>query len=438
MPQYPECIEKEKKLLSAMQLKEGAIIADVAEILRAEDFYREEHKLIYRAILAVYARGVPPDVLMIEEELTRRNELVKVNRLYLFSLIDYEFTTTRAVAFAKEIKAKAIKRRLIDLCGNLIAKAEEDRATVDELLSEFESTLTTIENSRPTVGEELQPILRRTYDEACERRKNGGRLLGISTGLFYVDRLTCGLKKTDLIILAARPSMGKTALAMNIAIKASRTTSVLFFSLEMSAEQLGQRIIGSASDVKVSAIQNGTFDVKEHEQICEGIASLDDNRMIIDDTAGLRLSEIRIRSRRHVKKDNVGLIVIDYLQLIQGGRDYKDNRVQQVSEISRGLKALAKELDIPVLALSQLNRQVEQRADKRPQLADLRESGSIEQDADIVMFLYRDEYYNRDSEAAGTAELIIAKNRNGATGVTGLQFERELCLFRNLIMEEPQ
>lgn len=435
----PENVEAEKKLISALMLSRSDapdVIAHVGEQLKAEEFYREEHRCIYRAILTLHKQGVVPDVLTIEDELTRTGELKKIRREYLFALIDYEFTTVRVDKYVKIIKESAQRRELVRLGEELAYHAGDETKDIKEVLSDLESKMLKATAPDITTTTTLQTLLETTWREAVERRKTGGQLLGASTGLIQLDRLTCGLKKTDLIILAARPSMGKTALAMNIAINAAKEVPVGIFSLEMSAGQLGQRILSMTSGVKASAIATGNLDDEDEETMLLEMAGLLDARKHVEiDDGTLTMAELRMRARRMKRKHDVGLIVIDYIQLIIGDKSYKGNRVQEVSDISRQLKAMAKELNVPVLALSQLNRGAEIRADKRPLLSDLRESGSIEQDADIVMFIYRDAYYNEDSERQNVAEIHVAKNRNGATGRCNLYFDGSRCRFRDLVRE---
>ncbi len=436
--QLPENVEAEKKLISALMLEKAAeIIPEVSATLKPEEFYREENRCIYRAIVNLNAsQGVVPDVLMIADELTRTGELKKVRRDYLFALIDYEFTTVRVNKYVQMIKESAQRRQLIRLGEELSYEAGEESKDIAEVLSTFEGKLMKATSTAAETSTDLNAILATTFKEATQRRKTGGELLGVSTGLLMLDRLTCGLKKTDLIILAARPSMGKTALALNIALNAARKVPVAIFSLEMSAGQLGQRILSMTSGVAISKIANGNFDDSDEEAMMIELASISDTRKHIEiDDGTMTISELRMRARRLKRKFDVGLIVIDYIQLIIGDKSYKGNRVQEVSDISRQLKALAKELNVPILALSQLNRGAEVRADKRPLLSDLRESGSIEQDADIVMFIYREAYYREDSEAKNIAEINIAKNRNGATGRCNLYFDGSKCRFRDLVRE---
>ena len=432
MSKVPEALEMEKKLLSAMMLKDGEVIPEVAMILSAEDFYREEHRCIYRAMLQIYSRGTPPDVLLIEEELKRTGELQKVRREYLFALIDYEFTTTRAVLHAETIKDKARLRRVIQACEEIIYDSGEEQKPVKEILAEAERKIFSVALKAAQKIEPVDSIMESTFERIIRRAEHPDELTGVATKLIGLDRALNGLQKSDLIILAARPSMGKTALALNIATNAAKTgATVAIFSLEMSKGQIAERLMSTLSGVNSQNMKTGNLTDSEMRDLINAVEDIAGLSIYIDDTPGIGLMEMRSKLRRLTHEKGLDLIVVDYLQLMQGGR--AENRQQEISEISRNMKALAREMDVPVLALSQLSRSVELRADKKPQLSDLRESGSLEQDADIVMFLYRDEYYNRDDETnKNIAELIIAKNRNGPTTSIGLQFQKEIMRFGDL------
>ena len=436
--EMPEAIEMEKKLLSAMMLKESIVIPAVANILKDEDFYREEHKIIYRALLRVYSRGTPPDVLLVEDELRSMGEVGRVDRTYLFSLINAEFTTSRAESFAKTIKGKALLRRLIESCDEIIEAACEEQLPVEEILNHAEKKIFAVSSKTNQTGfESIGSILSNSFDRIRYIHNHPGETTGVKTDLVDLDKILNGLQKSDFILLAARPSMGKTALALNIATNAAASgeKAVAIFSLEMSKGQLGERILSSQSGVNSFHLKTGNFTDSDMNSLIDATISLEKSKMYIDDTAGITLMEMRAKIRRLKQEHGLDLVVIDYLQLMQGGR--QENRQQEISEISRSLKALAREIDVPILALSQLSRSVELRAEKKPQLSDLRESGSLEQDADIVMFLYRDEYYNRDdTNNQNIAELIIAKNRNGPTTSIRLQFQKEIMKFRDLTTKD--
>lgn len=437
----PSAIEMEKKLLSAMMLKESSIIPTIANMLTEEDFFREENRLIFRALLAVYNRGTPPDTLLVEDELLRTNDLDRVGRRYLFSLIDLEFSTARAEAYAATIRKKAMLRRLINAGLEIADEAYDERRDVEDVLDEAEKKILSVTNTNNQTGfEKVSSVLQRSFERIQRIHNHPDEMAGVTTGLTDLNRVTNGLQKSDLILLAARPSMGKTALALNIAVNAAiRKKVVALFSLEMSKTQLGNRILSTESKVNSQYLNTGNFSDNDMQDLLQALGELSPLKLFIDDTAGITLLELRSKVRRLKHEHGLDLIVIDYLQLMQGGRSRlsEQNRQQEISEISRSLKALARELDVPILALSQLSRNVEMRADKKPQLSDLRESGSLEQDADIVMFLYRDEYYNRDdADNQNIAELIIAKNRNGPTTSIRLQFNKEIMHFGDLTREE--
>lgn len=431
--EFPQAIEMEKKLLSAMMLKESTVIPTIEAILDANDFYRPEHRLIYQALVRVYKRGTPPDILLVEDELKRTGDLEKVNRGYLFSLIDYEWTTSRAQEHAKTIKEKSQLRRLIETCDAIIEEAYEEKSPVNEILETSEKRIFSIATRNKTSDfESLESIIKKALERIQNINNHPEKVEGVKTKLIGLDKLLNGLQKSDLILLAARPSMGKTALALNIARNAaSLDKKVAIFSLEMSKGQLAKRLLSTASGVNSQKLNTGEISDEDMNSLLHAADELSGLTMYIDDTPGESLLEMRSKIRRLAHEVGLDLIVIDYLQLMQGGK--QENRQQEISEISRNLKALAREMDVPILALSQLSRSVELRAEKKPQLSDLRESGSLEQDADIVMFLYRDEYYNRDEENnQNIAELIIAKNRNGPTTALNLYFDKETMRFGDL------
>lgn len=435
MKEYPNAIEHEKKLISALMLKGGAVIPEVADVITAEDFFRPEHRAIFRAIVAASNRGVPVDVLLVQDELKRMK--APVDTRYLMSLVDMEFTTARATAYAEIIKEKARLRQIIGISEVVMDEAGKDDADSATLKAKLESLLFRADDKETATFERVRDALLTAFNRITELSKNK-ELTGVTTGLIDLDNVTNGLQKTDLIYLAARPSMGKTALALNIAYKAAKSgKSVALFSLEMSKMQLAMRTLSMLSNVESDKIRTGNLTKSEIGRVIDAMESASETPLFLDDTSGLSVAAIRAKAQRLKRDHGLDLIVIDYVQLMQGSRSKANdqNRVQEVSEISRTLKGLAKQLDVPVLALSQLSRAVEMRADKRPQLSDLRESGSLEQDADIVMFLYRDEYYNRDEGNENIAEVIIAKNRNGATGSVRLHFLKETQRFSNLIRE---
>ena len=423
--QLPAVVEMEKKLLSAMMLENGEAIPTIVGIVSAEDFYRPDHQIIFRAIINVYSRGVPPDILLIEQELIQSNEYDKINRRYLFSLIDQEFTTARVEAQAVAIRDKAILRRLIAAGEEIADDARNERNDVKDILEDAERRILSVSSKMNQSGFEiLSSILQKSFERIQHIHNHPEDMEGVTTGLTDLNKITNGLHKADLILLAARPSMGKTALALNIAINAARAKNkVVIFSLEMSKVQLGNRLLSTASGVNSFYLNTGNLSNDDMNNLINAVQDLEYMKLFIDDTPGITLLEMRSRVRRIKHEYGLDLIVIDYLQLMQGGtsRLTEQNRQQEISEISRNLKALARELDVPVLALSQLSRSVEMRAEKKPQLSDLRESGSLEQD---------------ETENENIAELIIAKNRNGPTTSIRLQFQKEIMRFGDLTRVE--
>ncbi|MBR2775116.1 MAG: replicative DNA helicase [Selenomonadaceae bacterium] len=431
----PEAIEVEKKLLSALMIKGGEAIPEIATLLTAEDFYRQEHKLIYKAMLRLSNNGIPLDVLIVEQTLRKSGDLDKVTRQYLFGLLPLEYTTLRAETYAKVIRQKSLMRQIMTAGKKLAVAASDERNRIEDVLGYAEKEILSIANRQVQTGfEDVGEILQRSFERIHYMHAHRGETLGVESGLTDLDRILNGFQKSDLILLAARPSMGKTALALNIAMNASKEkveNVVAMFSLEMSKVQLGNRLLSTASGVNSQQLNTGNFGDDDMNKLISGLEQLSKCKLYIDDTASIGLMELRSKARRIKYERGLDMIIIDYLQLMQGGK--AENRQQEISEISRTLKAMARELDVPIIALSQLSRSVELRAEKKPQLSDLRESGSLEQDADIVMFLYRDEYYNReDAENKNIAELIIAKNRNGPTTSLHLYFNKETMKFDDL------
>ena len=428
-----ETVAVEKKLLSSLFVDDGEAAPSVMNILSTEDFYRAEHRTIFSAISRLVYDGKSIDVLLVEQEIKRAGD--KIDRVFLFGLLELEYTTARAEQYAAIVKEYSRKRTLAAIGRELIDEATHDRKDAQNILTTADAKLTAVMSTGAKKAGTSKEIVLETLGE-MQNRKEG--LIGVPTGFYDLDKLSGGLKKSDLIILAARPSMGKTALALNIAAEAAARKKVtLLFSLEMSRTQLMQRMLSANSRIPATKIQMGSLSDDDWETIYSSAEDIGDWPLHIDDTAGISLTDLKMEARRIKREHGLDLIVVDYIQLMQGSKEYRGNRVQEVSELSRGLKALARELDVPVLALSQLSRAVEMRAEKKPQLSDLRESGSIEQDADIVMFLYRDEYYNGDeSEQQNLAELIIAKNRNGSLGKVRLYFEKDIVLFQNFTREE--
>lgn len=437
MKELPQVVDMELELLGMLLLKEGLVIPTVSAILKSEDFFREEHKIIYDTILNLYVRKITPNMLTIAEELRRTNEIDKVGYGLIMSLGEVAFTTAYAENYAQTIKEKSSLRQLIKAGEEIVTEAYDDNKPVDEILDIAEKKIFNVTaKSGGTEMEIVQPILKRSFEKIQLAVENKGLPTGVSSGFTDFDKVTSGLQKSDLILIAARPSMGKTALALNLALNAALKNNVVaIFSLEMSKEQIGHRLLSAHSGIDSLKLNTGNLDENEIIEIANTVDYLSGIKLFIDDTAAISILELRSKARRLKNERGLDLIIIDYLQLMQGGKSSRGNefnRQQEISEISRSLKALARELKVPVVALSQLSRNVELRADKRPLLSDLRESGSLEQDADIVLFLYREEYYNQETENTNIAEVIIAKNRNGPTASMKLQFKRECMRFGNL------
>lgn len=405
------------------------VLPDVSTKISANDFYRPEHKMIYSAILRQGDAGVEYNILTIEEDLQAAGELVKITHTYLFGLLQLEYTTARATYYADKIREAARLRRLDELGREISDEAKNERSNSIELGARFIEKLTAEIDETP--GESFKAVCERVFESFAEMWRRREVIRGMPTGYESLDRVTGGLKKSDLIILAARPSMGKSVLAINMAYNTARLGNpVYFFSLEMSKEQLVERLLSNVSGVELNKMRDGQrmhTDEGAQGRVLDATDELSQLPLTLDDTGGSTLYEIKSRARRAVR-NGAKVIMIDHLQLIQGTKEYKGNRVQEVSEISRQLKALARELNCPVMILSQLSRQVEMRGDKRPQLSDLRDSGAIEQDADVVMMLYREKYYDAEAESryCGEGEEImevhVAKNRNGQTKKINLRY----------------
>lgn len=431
----PQNIDAEKSLLGAVLIDEETL-ADISEHVTARDFYDRRHAIIYDAMMRLFEKHKPVDLLTLTEELKAKKELDTIGgSAYLTELTNYVPTAAHAEAYAELVSQKAVRRRLIKASGDISELGYNEESTTQELLQQAEAELFSV--SDQSLKQDLisiESILTESFDRMEELHRNKGTLRGVQTGYRDLDNMTAGFQKSDLIILAARPAMGKTTLVTNLAYNVATIAkqSVLFFSLEMSKEQLVDRMLADASGVDAWNIRTGNLSDEDFSKISEAMGELAEAPIFIDDTPGMTVLEMRTKARRAAHDHPLGLIIIDYLQLMQGsGRD-GGNRVQEVSEISRGLKLIARELNVPVIALSQLSRSVESRSPQIPQLADLRESGSIEQDADIVMFIYREAYYNPETERENITDLIIAKHRNGPTGKVELYFHPERLRFMSL------
>ncbi|MCT4605820.1 MAG: replicative DNA helicase [Marinisporobacter sp.] len=430
----PHNIDAEQSVLGAMILDKEAIVMST-ELIRGEDFYKEAHKEIYDAIIALYSRDEPVDLVTLSEELGQRQTLEAIGGItYLTSLSSAVPTTTNVKYYAKIVEEKSILRRLIKASSEILEKGYQAEEEVNNILDLAEKNIFDISQKKSQEGfAVIREVLLETFDQIDALYKNKGGITGLTTGFADIDRKTSGLQRSDLILIAARPSMGKTAFSINVAQNAAIKTdaSVAIFSLEMSKEQLVQRMLSSESHIEIQKIRTGGLTEDEWPKLARAMGPLAQAKIFIDDTPGITVMEMKAKCRRLKMEKGLDLVLIDYLQLMSGdGRS--ESRQQEISNISRSLKGLAREMDCPVIALSQLSRAPELRADHRPILSDLRESGAIEQDADIVMFLYRDEYYHDDSEKKNIGEVIIAKQRNGSTGTVELAWLGPFTKFANL------
>ncbi len=430
----PQHIEAEQSVLGGMLLQNDAIHR-VVEILRPEDFYRDAHRQIFQAIIELYQKNEPADLVTVTNVLKKNGVLDQVGGAsYLSELVDHVPTAANVAAYGKIIREKAVVRHLITGATDIVSRGYEDQGNVDEYLDKAEQIIFEIAQRRIHQGfHPLKDIVRDSFKAIETLYEKKELITGVPTGYRDLDRMTCGLQKSDLIVIAGRPSMGKTALALNIvehaAVEAGIVSAV--FSLEMSKEQLVQRMLCSRAEVDASKLRGGFLAESDWPRLTRAAGLLSEAPIYIDDSPMLNVLEVRAKARRLQREHGLGLVVVDYLQLMRSvGKS--ESREREISEISRSLKALAKEISIPVIALSQLNRGVEARQDKRPQLSDLRESGAIEQDADVIAFIYRDEMYHPESSDAGKAEVIIGKQRNGPTGRVMLTFRSNLTRFDDL------
>ena len=436
----PQNIEAEESILSAILLDNNTLF-EVLEILSPEDFYRSVHQKIFTSIAELFSKNEPVDLVTLTNILREKDWLEKAGgATYIANLVDTAPLAVNAQHYAKIIHDKACLRRLIEKTNTITRRCFEDRGDVDNVIDFAESSIFEIsENKIKPAFYPIGKLIEGSIDALEERQGNKTLVTGIATGYSKLDELTAGLQKSDLIILAGRPAMGKTAFALNIAKNAAVDDNipVAIFSLEMSKEQLSLRMLSSEARIDSSRLRRGFITQDDWLKITDAAGVLSQAPIFIDDSPNITTLEIRAKSRRLKMENNIGLIIIDYIQLMKS-RSFAERRELEVSEISRSLKALAKELDLPVVALSQLNRKLEERSDKRPQLADLRESGALEQDADIVAFIYRDELYNRDENNPnkGKAEIILAKQRNGPTGFSTLTFLDTYTRFENYSARE--
>ena len=434
----PQDIVAEKSLLGAIMISEN-IFPDIITIVQTKDFYEERHRIIFEAMMNLYDSHRGIDLLTLTAELKTQKKLKDVGGApYLTELSTFVPTVVHAKSYAEIVEKAATRRRLISAGTEIINKAYEDDADVKTLVGAAEKEL--FEVSDKVVKSDyvaMNELLADAFDRIEELQKNKGALRGLKTGFRDLDKKTAGFQKGDLVIIGARPAMGKTTFAQNLTynIASMNKKGVLFFSMEMAANEIVDRMISDVSGVDNWKMRTGNLSEEEFNKIGDALAEMDELPIYIDDTSSMTIMDLRNKARRAMHDHDIGIVIVDYLQLIQGSDRYKGNRVQEVTEISRGLKILARELEIPVIALAQLSRNVTGRDDPRPVLSDLRESGSIEQDADLVMFLHRPDYYRQNDdnyEETHITELLIAKHRHGAIGKIELYFHPELLRFMSL------
>ena len=431
----PQNLEAEQCVLGSILLQQGALVK-ILELVTPVDFYRDAHKIIFSAMVALFEKNEPLDIITVSNILKDKNQLEQVGGpAYLSNLTDIVPLAANIIYYAQIIRSKSILRRLILTCTEIASRCYEEQNEIDSLVDDAEQTIFEISRTKSSQDfQALSKIIPDTFKKIERLAEKKELITGVPTGYDDLDKITAGLQSSDLIILAGRPSMGKTALAMNIVQNAAifHKIPVAVFSLEMSKEQLGMRMLCSVSRVDSQDLRTGFIRDPDWPKLARATGILSDAPIFIDDTPAITVLEMRAKSRRLKAEYDIGLVVVDYLQLMRG-RSSAERREQEISEISRSLKAMAKELDLPVIALSQLNRSLESRPNKRPQLSDLRESGAIEQDADVICFLYRDEIYNKseDNPKRGIAEVIIGKQRNGPTGTVELTFIDKYTTFEN-------
>lgn len=435
----PQNIDAEASLLGALLIDSSAMIK-IGDVVRPDDFFDQKHKAIYAAMVSLHDKRSPIDLLTLSEQLKAKKQLESVGgAAYLTELTNFVPTSAHVEQYAQIVADKAIRRRLIKASSAIAEVGKNEEKSLQELIEEAETKL--FEVSQRHVKQDitsLESILGESFDRLDDLHRNKGGIRGIPTGLADLDRTLAGLQRSDLFVIAARPSMGKTALMLNIALNVAtkaKQGAVLLFSLEMSKEQLVDRLLAADAGVEAWRLRTGDgLTDEDFERISAAMGELAEAPIFIDDTSGITVSDLRTKARRLNHQHPLAAIMVDYLQLMSGGSRFASvaNRVQEISEISRSLKILARELDVPVIALSQLSRSVESRTPQIPQLADLRESGSIEQDADVVAFIYREDYYNPDSGRPNITDLLIKKHRNGPTRNIELYFDKDKQRFRDL------
>ncbi|HUB93980.1 MAG TPA: replicative DNA helicase [Verrucomicrobiae bacterium] len=433
----PHSAEMEASVLGAVLIDNDALVK-IADLLDTSDFYDQRHARIYEAIVALYDRRAPIDVLTLANQLKATGFLDMIGGpAYLTELTNYVPTAAHVQEYAKLVLDKAVRRHLMQLRASLADLAAQESKEIKEIVEEAEAELFKVSQRQVKQNlVSLDTILAESFERLDQLHKDKGMLRGIPTGFKDLDEMLAGLQRSDLLIVAARPAMGKSAFVLNLAhnIATQAKESVLIFSLEMGKEQLVDRLLAMESGVDAWALRTGNLTDDDFEKLAEAMGVLSEAKIYIDDTPAITISDLRTKARREAHGQKLGLIIVDYLQLMSGGGRYasEGNRVQEISEISRGLKVVARELNVPIIALSQLSRSVENRSPQIPQLSDLRESGTIEQDADVVAFLYREDYYNPETERQNIMDVLIKKHRNGPVGGVELYFDREKQRVRSI------
>ena len=439
----PYSLEAEQSVIGSAFLSKYAL-QKICDELTRDDFYLDAHMKIYDVLEELNNEGVPVDITIVTDRLEKNKTLSSIGNIeYLLEIINSVHIASNVDYYINIVHEKALLRRLISVSNDIATESMLENGNVNDILDGAEmKILNVVKTRRSSEFHKIQDVIFKAQSDLEKLAEQKGEITGLPTGFYEIDKVTSGLHENELIIIAARPAMGKTAFALNIATNIAKTTkkAVALFNLEMNAEQLVMRMFSSLGQIEGSKLRTGKLDNNDWKRLSEGISQIADTNIFIDDTPGITIGDIRSKCRRlAASKDGLGIVIIDYLQLISGGSRYAGNRQQEVSEISRSLKIMAKELGVPVIALAQLSRAVEGRDDKRPIMSDLRESGSIEQDADIVSFLYRDDYYNKEARMDNNisiSEFIIAKHRNGPTTTIELLFKKNTSTFSNYMKQE--
>ena len=431
----PNSIEAEQSVIGSMIMDKDAIVIAM-EILQKEDFYHQQYGVLFDAMVELFGAGLPVDLITLQNKLKSKDVPTEISALdFVRDLLAAVPTSANVKYYAKIVKENSVKRKLIHIIENIENECYAGKLSLEHVLDKTEQEVFSLLSHR-TSGEfvPIRQVVMNALEKIERASKQTGTVTGIPTGFIDLDYRTAGLQPSDLVLVAARPSMGKTAFVLNVAqyVAFHEKMCTAIFSLEMSKEQLVNRLFSLESKVDAQSLRTGNLSDADWEKLVEGAGIIGDSELIIDDTPGISIAELRSKCRKYKLEHDLKLIIIDYLQLMSGSGRNSDSRQQEISDISRSLKALARELNVPVIALSQLSRAVEQRPDHRPMLSDLRESGAIEQDADVVMFIYRDDYYNKDTELKGVSEIIIAKQRNGPIGTVNLAWLPEFTKFANL------